>query len=128
MTLKSSLSSSLSHCMLFSVYVKEKTRFHRHFRFLFTLDCLYIFHVAAAVIYLLYYFVQEYNFIARARAVLVLFVIFAYLYDHSPIFRCKMLIVLTKLLCFIFNCYFWDCHIMGTLNTFFNNHQNVSWK
>ena len=114
MMLKSSLSSLLSHYVPSSVHAKGKTKFHYHFRFLFSLDCFCIFHVAAAVIYFLH-LVQDYHFIAKAIAVLVLFISFVYLFCHSSIFRCKILIVLTKPLSFTFNCYFKDCHNMGTL-------------
>ena len=73
------VSSSLRHYMPSSVHLKGKTKFHCNFGSL-GLDCLYIiFHVAAAVIYLLHYFVQDYHFIARARAVLVLSISFIFM-------------------------------------------------
>ena len=73
----------------------EGRKSHHYFRFLFSLDFLYIFHVAAALMYFLHLFVQGNHlfdhFIARARAVLLLFISFVYLYDHSSIFNYKLL-------------------------------------
>ena len=83
-----------------SVPMKRKTKLHRHFKFLFSLDCLHIFHVAAAVIRLLHYFDKDYHFIVRAITLLILFKSFDYLYYHSSISRWKMLSVLTNLLRF----------------------------
>ena len=65
-----------SLCAFFSS-CEAKTKFHCHFRFLFSLDCFCIFHAAVAVIYLLH-LVQDNRFIAKAIAVLVLFVSFVY--------------------------------------------------